>query len=256
MFANNKIFMDIKNIPHSLAIVGTNENNNLQFAKTQAKKLLCLRDTTGCDCGPCTRVDNDQSESVLIIKPQKQIIKIDQTKKISEFVRLSPINKANIVIIQNANLMNKESANYLLKMLEEPSKYQYFFLLAPSEGTLIPTIVDRLQIFRVSSKDTEVVEDKVIFKKAESLLDAILQHDLNKIFELDLKGKTENLLILERLRKILRDLAMNENHLAKKYSSVELEKINKLFDLSTKMTKLLNSNVDSALVFEHMVLTY
>lgn len=52
----------------------------------------------------------------------------------------------SIVIIDDAELLNVEAANALLKLLEEPPKNTIFFLLTSNDQILLPTIRSRTQI--------------------------------------------------------------------------------------------------------------
>lgn len=59
---------------------------------------------------------------------------------------LHPMNAARrIAIIDDADKMNEESANALLKTLEEPPPGAILFLISPSLETLLPTIRSRCQ---------------------------------------------------------------------------------------------------------------
>lgn len=50
-----------------------------------------------------------------------------------------------VVIIDEAGLLNEEAGNALLKILEEPSQKTIFFLLAVNDLTLLPTVRSRCQ---------------------------------------------------------------------------------------------------------------
>jgi DNA polymerase-3 subunit delta' len=54
-----------------------------------------------------------------------------------------------IVVINEAEHLNHEASNALLKALEEPAIKSIVFLLVEDDGVLLPTILSRLQVLRV-----------------------------------------------------------------------------------------------------------
>ncbi len=62
-----------------------------------------------------------------------------------------------VVIIDEAELLNVEASNALLKILEEPAEKSIIFLLTADEQALLPTIRSRAQVFYCSLvPDTEI----------------------------------------------------------------------------------------------------
>ena len=70
--------------------------------------------------------------------------------------------KRRIALIDDAHLMNAESANALLKTLEEPPSYATLFLLAPQAEALLPTIRSRCQAVRFSPLSDETAADLLL----------------------------------------------------------------------------------------------
>ncbi len=93
-----------------------------------------------------------------------------------------------VLIIWRADTMNTETANKLLKLLEEPPEDTVFILVADSVENILPTIRSRCQISffkRISESEIEValIDKGVSFDKAKEL--AHRAHgDLNKAFDL------------------------------------------------------------------------
>jgi DNA polymerase-3 subunit delta' len=63
----------------------------------------------------------------------------------SDSARRTLEGRRNIFIIQNAHEMNLQSANCLLKTLEEPEPDVVLILTVPDAGLLLPTILSRVQ---------------------------------------------------------------------------------------------------------------
>lgn len=69
---------------------------------------------------------------------------------------------AKFMIIWLPEKMNQEAANRLLKMLEEPSKGTYIFMVSEAPEKVIPTILSRCQIIRVQPIEQEVMFQELI----------------------------------------------------------------------------------------------
>lgn len=67
-----------------------------------------------------------------------------------------------IAIIDDAHRMNAESANALLKTLEEPPSYATLFLLAPQAEALLPTIQSRCQAVRFAPLTDDALADLLL----------------------------------------------------------------------------------------------
>jgi DNA polymerase-3 subunit delta' len=67
--------------------------------------------------------------------------------------------KKRVFIISQAERMNRESANKLLKLLEEPPRYVLFILVSSRAEQLLPTIVSRCQPIRFSALSHEQIRE-------------------------------------------------------------------------------------------------
>ena len=91
-------------------------------------------------------IDNHTHANVLNIKKKddKKNIEIDQIREIIKFSNQSSFNnKSRFIIIDDAEYLNKNSSNALLKSLEEPNSNIYFFLIHNSEMNIFDTIKSR-----------------------------------------------------------------------------------------------------------------
>lgn len=61
-------------------------------------------------------------------------------------------------IIEEAGALNDDTANSLLKVLEEPPSYAVFILTAPSETSVLPTIASRSQTVRFRRVSAAAIE--------------------------------------------------------------------------------------------------
>lgn len=150
-------------IPHALCLAGSDLQESKRVALTFAQDLLCtaldINSKVACGrCGACVRIENKQSESVLMIAPEKDQLKISDTRSILDYLSRASDSKAQVIIIENAQLLNKTAANAFLKTLEEPSLNVVFILLVVDHNSLMPTIRSRVQVFRQQVESWAQVE--------------------------------------------------------------------------------------------------
>jgi DNA polymerase-3 subunit delta' len=75
---------------------------------------------------------------------RKSEITVDDVRDIGSFMSLTPAEGGwRVVLVDAADEMNRNSANAILKVLEEPPKRALMLLLAHSPGRLLPTIRSR-----------------------------------------------------------------------------------------------------------------
>ncbi len=89
-------------------------------------------------------------QDVRWIEPEGSVIKIDQIRKVNDFaVQTVQSAPRKVVAILQAERLNPNAANALLKMLEEPPLNTHLILATQSWGQLLPTIKSRCQRFEV-----------------------------------------------------------------------------------------------------------
>jgi DNA polymerase-3 subunit delta' len=79
-------------------------------------------------------------------------IVVDDTREIAAFLRLTPAEGGwRVVVVDGADEMNRNAANALLKILEEPPRRALLLLVAHNPGRLLPTIRSRCRRFPLGS---------------------------------------------------------------------------------------------------------
>ncbi|MDI6796058.1 MAG: DNA polymerase III subunit [Desulfatibacillaceae bacterium] len=100
-------------------------------------------------CNSCRKILSRNHPAILHIRKDGAFTKIKQVRDLIDLLAFKPFEgKSRVVIFHDAESMNKESANALLKSLEEPPAGTGFVLIAPDKAMLLPTIFSRCQEVR------------------------------------------------------------------------------------------------------------
>lgn len=175
-----KLALERGRVPNSLIFCGPSGVGKREMAMTLAKSLNCLeRSDDSCDgCPACTAIIEGRHPDVLTIAAEKQEIKIDQIRFLKQLAYLRPmIGKKRVFVIEDAEVMNSEAANSLLKVLEEPPFHSHIVLVTDSPFLLFPTIRSRCQALAFSPIGREEIEKILIernFEKEQARILALL----------------------------------------------------------------------------------
>lgn len=135
-----KFILDHGNIPHAFLMCGQDGVGKKAMALEFARHLFCL-ERTGCGaCRPCLKLDRGSHPDLIILNN----IHIADSRMLSKEVTEHPYeSEKRVIIIDNAETMNIETANALLKTLEEPPPFNHFFMITSSEREIPMTIRSR-----------------------------------------------------------------------------------------------------------------
>ncbi len=105
---------------------------------------------------------------------KKQGIVVDVAKRLSEKLNRAPFSGPfNVAVIPNAEELNKDAQNVLLKTLEEPPANSLVILLAEKTGEFLPTVLSRCRLVRFPAVHTKTIEEILVrdygWKKPEAL---------------------------------------------------------------------------------------
>jgi DNA polymerase-3 subunit delta' len=137
----------VKKLPHAILLSGSKGIGKSELSKNMAHIALCESISVDGICGICNacqllKVNNHPD--LIVVSAEKSVIKVEQIRQLTKNVTLSTTrNQHKVIIIQNAELMNKAAANALLKTLEEPPANVVIILTTSEMGRLLATIKSR-----------------------------------------------------------------------------------------------------------------
>nr|WP_321403738.1 DNA polymerase III subunit delta' [uncultured Desulfobacter sp.] len=135
-------------IPNALLFHGPRGAGKRQAALFFAQACNCRADNDRpCNiCPSCKKIAAGMHPDIIFLGPaeNKKIITISQIRDMGSTIA-SRANEATyrMVCILQADLMNTQAQNALLKMLEEPPERTFFILAAVQTAPLLPTILSR-----------------------------------------------------------------------------------------------------------------
>jgi DNA polymerase III subunit delta' len=149
-------------------MVGPEGIGKRTFARLLAKTVLCTGSAPSlfapcCRCETCAQIDASTHPDLLEIarRPDKTGLIMEQLVGEGEMrmreglcyeLRMRPYSgRCKIAIIDDADTINEEGANSLLKTLEEPPPGSLIFLISTSVQRQLPTIRSRCQMTRFQS---------------------------------------------------------------------------------------------------------
>lgn len=161
----SRLVSAIKNerVSHAWIFEGEDGSGKLTLARLFAMSLLCMEQKGGpcMSCSSCRKAQSMNHPDIITVLPAKNgFLSVDD-------IRRSPVgdsfvkpyeSRYKIYIIPDADKMNIQAQNALLKTLEEPPGYCVILLLASNADAFLPTITSRSVILRLSPVRDEDVK--------------------------------------------------------------------------------------------------
>jgi len=108
-------------------------------------------------CNTCRMIDSGNYPEIEIISPDGMWIKKEQLKKLqNDFNKTAIIGNKKIYIIKEAEKLNKQSANSILKFLEEPEEGIIAILVTDNIYGILETIRSRCQLIELKESKKEL----------------------------------------------------------------------------------------------------
>lgn len=138
--------IESKRLSHAYLLSGPRGSGKKKMALSIA---ACLA-KQGADKEICEMILRQQAPDVAVIRRQedKKTIGVDIIREFISKVALSPSDlEFKFYIFDEADLMTPQAQNSLLKIIEEPPKDVYIFLLCENPSSMLQTVRSRVQSF-------------------------------------------------------------------------------------------------------------
>ena len=151
-------------VSHAYIINGPQLSGKMMIAEAFARALQCEKEgTDGCgECKSCHQADDHNHPDIIYVSHEKpNNISVDDIRtQLNNDIVIKPYSsKYKIYIVDEAEKMNQQAQNALLKTIEEPPAYAVIILLTPNADAFLPTILSRCVVLNL-----KVVSDDKIKK--------------------------------------------------------------------------------------------
>lgn len=212
--------LETRRVPGALLFAGEEGVGKKLFALELAKALNCrtpVREVEACDaCASCVRIsqstfpayasDSDNKEKLIwsdhpdvgLARPYNRLIRVNPMREIERESNFRPYEgQARVFLIEDADRLNEQSSNALLKTLEEPSPNAHLILLTSRPASLLPTIRSRCQVIRFAPLAIAEIEQHLLQRnpklpeKDARLLAHVARGSIGRALSTDLKAYLE-----------------------------------------------------------------
>ena len=134
-------------LSHAVILEGGDDGTRFSVAKILAAALVCTGEEPPCGvCRACKKAQNGSHPDIHFLEKEEKsaFIKVDAVRALKEQAMLLPNDgEQSVFVIHEAQYMNVQAQNALLKILEEPAAHVHFLLTVQSRASLLETIRSR-----------------------------------------------------------------------------------------------------------------
>lgn len=143
-----KSSIELGKVSHAYILNGEKGVGKKTLAAVVAKSLQCEQgEPDPCNtCKSCLQAESGNQPDIIWVNHEKQnVISVEEIRaQVVNDISLKPYSsKYKIYIIPDAQMMNPQAQNALLKTLEEPPEYAIIMLLTTNVDKFLPTILSR-----------------------------------------------------------------------------------------------------------------
>jgi len=200
------------NTSHAYLFAGSDNIGKYTAAKTLAHILQCENNYRhaaggGATCSTCSEIEKGYHADTIELKDDGESIKIETVRDVLLKLHMSKQSPRRILLIKNIERMTLESANAMLKTLEDPPEGVMFLLTTSRIKEVLPTILSRVRTYnfqRLTSKNiADLLRENYPLAEPE-LLDQVISFSAGK------PGKAISLMqnpeLLDAARKMYNDI--------------------------------------------------
>lgn len=173
IIGHNQIVDHLKNairmekISHAYIFNGESNAGKMMLAEAFAMALQCEghSEEPCMECRSCHQAkDHNQPDIIYVSHDKPNVISVDDIRQqINNDIAIKPYNsKYKIYIVDEAEKMNVQAQNALLKTIEEPPVYGIILLLTTNADSFLPTILSRCITLNLKSVNEELIKSHLM----------------------------------------------------------------------------------------------
>ena len=156
-------------VSHAYILNGPDKAGKMMIAKAFAQTLQCEKGgIEPCmECHSCKQAMSGNQPDIIYVRHEKpNTISVDDIRtQINNDIVVKPYSsKRKIYIVDEAEKMNQQAQNALLKTIEEPPAYAVLLLLTTNADTFFPTILSRCVRLNLKAVRDEKIKDFLMKK--------------------------------------------------------------------------------------------
>lgn len=247
----NAITLD--KVSHAYILNGPDQSGKMMLAEAFAAALQCeKRGTEGCmECHSCRQaVSHNQPDIIYLTHEKPNTISVNDIRvQINQSIIEKPYaSPYKIYIVDEAEKMNQQAQNALLKTMEEPPAYAVIILLTTNADIFLPTILSRC--IRLDLKPA--ANDKVRSYLMEHFQIPDYQADVSAAFAQGNVGKAIQLASSEHFKE-MKDSAVQ---LMKRVKDIDVYEMGEAVKQINEYKMSVNDYFDIMMVWYRDVLMY
>lgn len=137
----------LEKVSHAYIFNGPEASGKMMLADAFAMSLQCEGDEKPClNCRSCKQaMDRNQPDIIYVTHEKPNTIGVDDIRtQINNDIDIKPYSsRYKVYILNEAEKMNQQAQNALLKTIEEPPAYAVILLLTTNADRFLPTILSR-----------------------------------------------------------------------------------------------------------------
>ncbi len=147
-------------LSHAYLAICKDKDSLTEYLKLLAQAIVC-EDLEPClTCRNCSLISSNIHTDIVLYPKEGDAVKVEDIEDLIDQSYIKPLEiDKKVFIITNAEKMNVQSQNKLLKTLEEPPKNVIILIGATSEYGLLPTVLSRVKRLNIRDfKESELLE--------------------------------------------------------------------------------------------------
>lgn len=150
---------------HAWLVTGPPGSGRSVAARAFAAALQCERTSDpGCgECHACRTVLAGSHPDVSLVSTTETFIRVDRARELALTAATRPsTGRWRVLVVEDADRLNEQAADALLKSLEEPPPRTVWVLCAPTADDLIVTVRSRCRHLQLGTPPVDAVADLLV----------------------------------------------------------------------------------------------